>query len=231
MASIIFGKDGFLGSALAKKNLPDGIYYFDSPSSNIIFDEHLEWCVRKTIVNFMDILDRVKKTQEYLVYPSSATVYNKNTHYAKTKAILEELVDIYQVPALGLRIAAGYGPGEAHKGSYASVIYQWCKQMKNGERPIIFGDGTQTRDFIYETDIADNIERLVNEHTIGIVDIGTGINTSFNEVIAIINKVLGTDIKPIYVDKPKTYVENTPCTPVPCKISLEEGIINICQSI
>jgi len=229
MSVVLFGGDGFIGKSLAKKKLPNGIYYFDSPSSNILFDENLEWCVRKTVGGFLDILDRVKKTGEYLVYPSSATVYNKNTHYAKTKAVLEELVDIYNVKALGLRISAGYGPGEAHKGKYASVVYQWTKQMMNGESPVIFGDGTQTRDFIFETDIADNIERLANEGAVGIYDIGTGVNTSFNEVVETINKVLGTDIKPIYVPKPTSYVENTHCKPVACKVNLEQGIRKIVE--
>lgn len=227
--TIILGKDGFIGRALAKKQLPFGIYYFDSPSSNILFDENLEWCVRKTIVGFMDLLDRVKKTGEYLVYPSSATVYNKNTHYAKTKSILEELVDIYglQNQTLGLRIAAGYGTGESDKGRYASVVYQWCQQMKFGQRPTIYGDGTQTRDFIFEDDIADNIERLANDHVTGIVDLGTGVNSSFNEVVQTINYVLEKSLEPKYVDKPKNYVPETKVNAVPCKYSLEDGIRKI----
>lgn len=227
--TIIFGKDGFIGSALAKKNLPAGLYYFDSPSSGILFDENLEWCVRKTIGNFLDLLERVKKTGEYLVYPSSATIYNKNTNYAKTKAILEELVDIYDLKdkTLGLRIAAGYGPGELHKGRYASVVYQWCQQMKLGERPTIYGDGTQTRDFIFETDIADNIQGLASVHATGIYDLGTGVNASFNEVVQTINYVLGTHIEPKYIPKPKNYVPETKVESVPTKVTLEDGIRKI----
>lgn len=230
MAAIILGQDGFLGKALSKQNLADGIYYFDSPSSNILFDENLEWCVRKTVGGFIDLLDRVKKTGEYLVYPSSATVYNKNTHYAKTKSILEELVDIYglQDQTLGLRIAAGYGPGEKHKGRFASVVYQWCHQMMNGERPVIYGDGTQTRDFIFEDDIADAIAKFSKEGRTGIVDIGTGVNTTFNEVVQTINYVLGKNIQPIYVEKPKNYVPETKVKSVPFKIDLKCGIRKIC---
>jgi len=225
---IILGADGFDGQALAKRNLPPGIYYFDSPSSNILFDENLDWCVRKTVINFMDILARVKQTGEYLVFPSSATVYNKNTTYARTKVVLEELATIYGVPALCLRITAGYGPGEAHKGRYASVVYQWCQQMKQGIRPVIYGDGNQTRDFIFEDDIADQIERLANEHATGVFDIGSGINTSFNVVVERINRALGTKIKPIYKELPKNYVPNTAVVPTfQPKVSLQEGIERI----
>lgn len=227
MAAIITGRNGFIGSELAKRDLPDGIYCFGSPSSNILFEEDVSLCMRETIDGFISMLDRCKRTGEYLVYPSSATVINKNTSYARCKAILEELHLTYGIPALGLRIAAGYGPGEAHKGNYASVVYQWCQQMKKGERPVIFGDGTQTRDFIYIDDIVDNIEILANKHATGIVDIGTGINTSFNEVVAIINKILGTKIKPVYVPKPNQYVESTPVKAVPTKYNLIYG----CQRI
>lgn len=133
----------------------------------------------------------------------------------------------YGIPALGLRIAAGYGPNEGHKGEYASVVYQWCQLMKKGQRPTIFGDGTQTRDFIYIDDIITNIHELAKAHTTGIVELGTGINTSFNEVVHTINKVLGTKIEPIYVSKPKQYVESTPVKACKTRFSLEDGIRKI----
>ncbi len=227
MASLITGRNGFIGSALAKRDLPDGIYWFGSPSSNILFDEDISTCMRETIDGFISILDRCKRTGEYLVYPSSATVYNKNTSYARCKSILEDLHFAYNIPALGVRISAGYGPNEAHKGRYASVIYQWCQQMKRGERPVIYGDGTQTRDFIFVDDIADEIERLAKNHQCGIVDIGSGNVNSFNEVVDIINGVLGTNIKPIYVDKPAHYVDSTPVLGIENARSLEYGIRKI----
>lgn len=225
--TIIFGRDGFIGSALAKRNLPPGIYSFDAPSSNVLFDEQYDWCAQKTIQDFQRLLARCRQTREYLVYPSSATVYNKNTSYARTKAAIEELALGSGIPSLGLRIAAGYGPGEKYKGRFASVIYQWCQLMKNGERPTIYGDGTQTRDFIFEDDIADTIADLANRGTTGIVDVGTGINTSFNEVVKTINEVLGSNIEPIYVQKPKNYVPETPVKPVLTKYNLYDGIRTI----
>lgn len=226
----LMGAEGFIGKALSKKSLPIGVYFFDSPSSNILFDQNLDYCMEQTINDFLKVLQYCRNHKIFLVYPSSATVYNKNTSYARCKAILEELAQAYAIPSLGLRIAAGYGPGEAHKGKYASVVYQWCKEIKAGHTPVIYGDGTQTRDFIFEDDIADNIARLAWEGKTGIRDLGTGINTSFNEVVATINKVLGTNIKPAYGDKPKHYVPETKVEKVPCLVSLEEGIRRICES-
>ena len=223
---MIMGK-GFIANALKEVDLPKGIYFFDSPSSNVLFDENLDYCMEKTVFDFMKVLQYARDHKRYLVYPSSATVYNKNTSYARCKAALEEIAEAYNIKSLGLRIAAGYGPGEAHKGKHASVVYQWCKAMLRGERPIIFGDGTQTRDFIYETDIAKNISALANNKATGIYDIGTGHNSSFNEIVFLINQTIGTNIKPIYVDRPKQYVLETKVETCPCEVTLEQGIRNI----
>lgn len=225
--------NGFLANVLKKKDLPPGVYAFSAPSSNVLFDEQLLTCTSDTIGEIVEALEYCKAHNTYLVYPSSATVYNKNTSYAKCKTIVETLVEMWGIPALGLRVSAGYGPGEAHKGRYASVIYQWCQSMRKGERPTIYGDGTQTRDFIFEDDLADTIARWANEGKTGIHDIGTGVNTSFNEVVATINSVLGatTDlnrpIEPIYVPKPQKYVQDTPVKAVSTKVSLYDGITRI----
>lgn len=222
----IMGEKGFIGNALSQIDLPPGVYFFDSPSSGVLFDQDLDYCIEQTIGDFLKVIQYCRDHSEYLVYPSSATVYNRNTNYAHTKSAIEELAACYpMVKSLGLRIAAGYGPGEKHKGPYASVVYQWVKGMKAGERPVIFGDGTQTRDFIFEDDIAQSIATLAHHDADGIIDIGTGVNTSFNELVAIINRELGTELEPIYVDKPANYVPETPVKKAPVvNWTLEEGI-------
>lgn len=229
----LLGRNGFIGSELAKRFgefsvIPakdcDSVFYFAAPSSVILFNKNLSYCMRETINSFIEILDFCRETGAYLVYPSSATVYNKNNAYARCKAILEELQASYDVKALGLRISGCYGPNEGHKGEYASVIYQWCQLMKEGKSPVIWGDGTQTRDFIYIDDVIDAIMELSDEKTEGIVDIGTGVNTSMNEIVQIINEELGTDIKPTYIGKPKGFIQDTPVRSYTYKVSLREGI-------
>jgi len=81
--------------------------------------------------------------------------------------------------------------------------------MLNGVTPLVWGDGTQKRDFIYVTDCADlmieamkwNINKQ-KQGTMEIFNVGTGIGTSFNEVIAIINQQLSTNYTPRYVSVP-----------------------------
>ena len=237
----ITGSKGFIGSNLAKrcaefaqvypyprKDL-DYLFLFGSPSSNIIFDQNIDWCMEETISSFLTAIQFCRDNKIKLIYPSSSTVYNKNTSYARCKAILEEIHMAYGGDVLGLRIFAGYG-NEWMKGEYTSVVYQFCKAMKAGKRPVIYGNGEQTRDFIHVNDIVKNI--LLNKDKNGIVDIGTGINYSFNYICMRINELLKINIKPIYVKKPKQYIDKTICNnPCDYKITLDTGIIMILKNL
>ena len=235
----ITGSSGFIGSELAKlypgySRYPKKdlyvLFHFASPSSETIFKENMDYCFRETINSFIDMVSFCKTNDIKLIYPSSATVYNKATAYARCKACCEEIHQAYGGDILGLRIFAGYGPGEKNKTGYSSVVYEFCKTMKNGERPVIWGDGTQTRDFVYIDDIVNTIYR--HSTSIGMLDIGTGINTSFNELVEIINKELKTNIEPIYVEKPGNYISETPCSkPIDNPITLEKGVHLICQTL
>lgn len=237
----ITGRHGFIGSALVRKleagnkiySYPrpdlDILFLFGSPSSNIIFDQNIDYCIDETLNSFISAVRYCRDHAIKLVYPSSATVCNQNTSYAKCKAILELIHWSYGGDVLGLRIFAGYGMEES-KGEYASIVYQFCKQMVRGERPVVYGKGIQTRDFVYIDDIVDNI--VNNLDKTGIIEIGTGVSTSFNQVIKLINEELGTSIKPIYQKKPAAYIEETKCdSPSKCKVSLEDGIHKICQEL
>ena len=80
---------------------------------------------------------------------------------------------------------------------------------------MIFGDGTQTRDFIYVEDVVRanllSMEKLFNgEIGFDVFNVGTGKSTSFNEVVELINRKLGKNITPVYVENPiKNYVMHT----------------------
>lgn len=241
MKASITGIHGFIGSALNKRLLEMGwktysyirpdvdyVFLFGSPSSNILFDRNLDKCMSDTINSFLDAVRFCRDHRIKLVYPSSATVHNKNTNYARCKSILEEIHLAYDSLALGLRIYAGYGVGEGHKGDYASIVYQFCKEMKQGKSPVIFGNGSQSRDFIYIDDIIDRIIFYVQHGIYGIQEVGTGVDTSFNRIVDLINLELKKNIKPIYVDKPIQYVEETTCPEHRgFKVNIQEGIRRI----
>lgn len=229
----ILGRNSFIGSELWKRfehvyNYPrkdlDYIFWLSAPSSQVLFNHAPEYSNQQTVDSFINILRFCLENNIKLIYPSSATIYTSKDTYAATKMYLEYLQSISAYKnVLALRIFAGYGPGEKHKNVYASIIYQFCKDMKNGKAPIIYGDGTQTRDFIYIEDIIDNIVSHMDD--VGAMDIGTGISHSFNEVVDLINEELKTNIKPIYIDSPEKYVQETICgNPVKFQYSLREGI-------
>jgi nucleoside-diphosphate-sugar epimerase len=235
----ILGSNGFIGSELAKqfpgfsryprKDL-DILFHFASPSSEVLFNEDIDYCFSETINSFLGIVRFCRDNKIKLIYPSSGTIYNKVTKYARCKACLEEIHQAYGGDILGLRIFAGYGPGEGHKGEYASVIYQWCKLMKQDKRPLVYGDGFQTRDFIYIDDIISAI--MANLGKTGFMDIGSGINISFNKIIKTIRREFGNGVNPEYIQKPESYILETPCkNPVSIKVSVEEGIRRICQIV
>ena len=203
----------------------DYVFLFGSASSNHWYKNAPSYNIRETIGNFINAADFCKENKIKLIYPSSGTVYEGKNAYSKCKKILEILASLYP-DTLGLRIFATYGPNEGHKKEYASTLYQFAQQMKKGESPVIWGDGKQSRDFIYIDDVIDNIVDNLDKE--GVIEIGTGINRSLNDIVAMINKILGTKIKPEHIAKSKNYIETTICkNPSPHKFSLEDGIRRI----
>jgi UDP-glucose 4-epimerase len=75
------------------------------------------------------------------------------------------------------RLGSVYGP-RANGG----VVKKVLQKLKNNEKPVVYGDGTQTRDFIYVTDVVRGLEKAKAED--GVFNLGTGIQTSVNEIVA-----------------------------------------------
>jgi UDP-glucose 4-epimerase len=203
----------------------DYIFHFAAPSSVILFNEDPEACIYKTIFGFRNIVEFAKKISvNKLIYASSGSVYGntplpqsenmqpKPTNlYGVSKLMCEHLARLYsdQIPSVGLRIFAGYGPGEEAKGRIASVITLFLRAILNDERPVIYGDGQQSRDFIYIHDIVEATLKVAETNFVGVINVGSGKSYTFNEVVKLINELLGKNIKPIYVDRPKRYLERT----------------------
>jgi len=98
-----------------------------------------------------------------------------------------------------LRYANVYGPGQDPLGE-AGVIAIFIGKILKGERPIIYGDGTQTRDYIFVEDVVRaNLLALTGKE--GTYNIGTGIETSVNKLVEILSEVFGKNIEPIYTEE------------------------------
>jgi len=203
----------------------DYVFHFGSPSSVILFNEKPDDCIHKTIFGFRRIIAFAEEHNvTKVIYPSSGSVYGdapvpqtedmmpKPTNlYGVCKLTCEQLarLSLDKVPSVGLRIFAGYGPGEETKGEIASVITLFLRAILNGKRPIIYGDGRQSRDFVYLDDIITAVLRAAEADFTGVVNVGSGKAHTFAEVVELINRLLGKSVKPIYVDKPQKYLEKT----------------------
>jgi nucleoside-diphosphate-sugar epimerase len=206
----------------------NGIFNFGFACSVIQYKENPFDSMNKTIIGHMNCLKLSKLTETKYVYASSGNVYGRafpnneltkpepNNLYGLTKHILEKLCeseDICKMPydkrPVGLRIFAGYGPGEEKKGRLASVVTLFLNDLLSKKTPVIWGNGLQTRDFVYIDDIVEAAYNSCHRSMNGVVNVGTGISTTFNELVTTIGDELNVNVLCEYVDKPNDYVEAT----------------------
>lgn len=192
----------------------DYVFHFGCPSSQVLFTRERRYCIETTIHSFMILSKLCAQNGTRLIYPSTGLLsQGKSNEYARCKQICEDLAAGSELDSLGIRIFATYGRSEGHKRDYASVPYLFARDMVEGRQPVIYGDGTQVRDFIWLDDVVNSILELAERCSDKVIDVGYGIQTSFNDLVRFINTELGTNIKPVYVDAPAGYVDSTRSTP------------------
>jgi len=134
--------------------------------------------------------------------------------YGRSKLQLEReaaaLAARLGVGCVGLRFANVYGPGEAHKGRMASQVFQIARQMLAGD-PEIFSPGTQVRDFVYVDDAASaavGVATLEGGSLPAILNCGSGVPTTFNDLVKKLNAAMGLSRTPRYVPEPPGYLRD-----------------------
>lgn len=162
------------------------------------------------VVGFLNVLDAARRRQvARVVYASSAAVYGLPREVPLDEASppapispygLEKLIDdqyaalyreLHGVSALGMRYFNVYGPRQDPASPYAGVISKWAAALAAGTPLRIFGDGLQTRDFIYVKDIARaNVLALQSDAT-GVCNIGTGISVTLLQLIDALEQAAG----------------------------------------
>jgi ADP-L-glycero-D-manno-heptose 6-epimerase len=88
------------------------------------------------------------------------------------------------------------------------MVYHLSKQMRAGNRPRIFKRGEQKRDFVYVKDIVGGSVLALGAKESGIYNLGSGQARSFNDLIDVLNKCLGTKFQPDYFDNPHAHYQN-----------------------
>jgi len=177
-------------------------------------------------INIMGTLNMLEASKnnmvEKFIYASSSSVYGDEqklpkiegiegkllSPYAVTKKVNEEYgriyTELYGIDTYGLRYFNVFGKKQDPDGAYAAVIPKFIKQLLNNERPVINGDGKQSRDFTYIGNVIEaNLKACKASHEAA----GMVYNIAFGEkqyLIDVYNdlcNVLNKDIKPIFADE------------------------------
>jgi len=125
--------------------------------------------------------------------------------YALSKYFTEELAlqfsDFYDIDTVALRYFNIFGPRQDPEGQYAAVIPKFVSRMLDGDRPVIFGDGEQSRDFTYvDNAVRANVLAAEGDVTGEAFNVGSGGRVTVNELVDALNDTLGTDLDPIHDD-------------------------------
>jgi len=202
----------------------DAIFHLASITDTTNHDQFEQ--VHDNVESFRRLLNFTKPTRTRIVYASSAATYGLTSKaneesdgaapanvYAFSKVIMDNLAwraasELPDWKIIGLRYFNGYGPREAHKGVPASMVFQLSQQIKAGQRPRIFKHGEQKRDFVYIKDIVAGTLRALRTKESGSYNLGSGQSRSFNELVDVLNKCLGTNFDPDYIENPYPHYQN-----------------------
>jgi len=127
--------------------------------------------------------------------------YANRTLYGAAKVFNEGLLrsfnEMYGLEYVALRYFNVYGPRMDVQGAYTEVLIRWMQSIAAGQRPLIFGDGTQTMDFVYVDDVA-RATVLAAESDISdeVFNVGGGKETSLNELALAVLSAMGSDLVP-----------------------------------
>lgn len=211
----------------------DVVFHFAALSSYGMHEEDPVGGARVNVEGFINVIEQAHSAGcETVVYASTSSVYGSrtepasesapttaNTSYEASKLAREHYAESfsnqYGMQLAGMRLFSvyqGYGGNEAHKRGYANVIAQFADDIAGGIPPVVYGDGSQTRDFVHIEDVVRGIELAAENELSGVYNLGTGNSHDFNTVIERINEEFGTAIEPEYVDNPipeSVYVHDT----------------------
>ena len=167
-------------------------------------------------MGFHNVLEALRE-QEFkgrLLYASSAAVYgvdvgqqalteevapgNLASPYAQDKYSNEMYAQLYSklygINALGFRFFNVYGPRQDPVSPYSGVISIFMDRCFAGQDITIFGDGSQTRDFVYVADLVKTLRLALESDYQGVLNLGTGINTQIDELVEQVKSICGADV-------------------------------------
>ena len=205
----------------------DIIFHLGIPSSSPMYKDNPK-LVGSAVSDTISVFEHAKRTNAKVIFASSSSLYNglKPPHmedmeiqitdyYTEARLYIERIAKLYNmlhgVKSVGIRFFSVYGPHEEAKGKYANMVSQFLWDMIKDKSPIIYGDGKQTRDFTYISDIIDALTMFMDEEfEFDIYNAGSGVSYSFNDLVDMLNVKLNKNIEPTYIKMPmNNYVADT----------------------
>ncbi len=178
------------------------------------------------VVGTFNVVEAAREAKiKKVVYSSSASVYgnalftpmteehpfNNRTMYGATKIAGEQFFranyEQHKTDYVGLRYMNIYGPRMDYKGTYVSVIMKVLDRIEQGLPPVVFGDGTQTFDFIHVDDAARaNILALKSSASDDFFNVGMGVKTTISELVDMLLEITGSALQPEYRPQEQMFV-------------------------
>ena len=153
-----------------------------------------------------------------VVFTSSGAVYGRqpqqpvredcqpqpDSPYAVSKWAAEQYIHtiggLWDIETVALRIFNAYGPGQSLPVSHAPVVPRFLQQILTGGSVVIFGDGQQTRDFVYVTDVVEALLAAATAVNVNrqVINIGSGQETSIDDLVGQMKRVTGYSVNVLY---------------------------------
>lgn len=203
------------------------VVHLAGASSTPLFNRDLVDAFGNNTGSFLRLLEKARINRiPRVIYASTSLIYGNTplplnesgsleplNFYALSKYTMEAIAQMYEsqfgIACTGLRFMSVYGPREDHKREMANLVSQFIWAAEAGKAPVVYGDGSQTRDFTSVWDVAQAIELILRHPdplTHRIFNVGTGQATALNQLLRLLSQLMGAVISPEYVPVPS-------CTP------------------
>lgn len=240
----------------------DYIVHLAASSSAPMFAADMYWAYQNNICGHIRVMQYAKKTNvKKMLFASTSSIYGNNptpltedqdvvppNHYSVTKFAQENASRVFNkaegLEIVGFRFMSVYGLNEGHKTTFANLVSQFIWAMNNDERPVLYGDGTQERDFTNVKDVCQGIELAMNnekQYGFTVFNIGTQSCINLLQLVELINKAMGKNIEPELIENPvkEGYVKSqlADITKISTElgykptVELEEGIKEIVENL
>lgn len=195
---------------------PDAVIHLAAQASVPKSKKNFFYDARVNILGTLNVLSFASQYDvEKMVYSSTSAVYgepeylpvdpNHRTAPKSPYGISKLASELYLknnlrltgIPYTVLRYGNVYGPGQNIQGE-GGVVAIFAHKLTRGMKPVIYGDGEQTRDFVYVEDVARANVMAVHHGNNCVVNVSTGISTSLNELWNLMTELENLQIKPVY---------------------------------